>query len=162
MDKISKYRYLLEIIQQSTLLLCDEYNWDKSIFENAYKQVQITDFKFRIDCPAKQSRDRKKTGVLVIEKTETITSVWANIDMGGQKIIKKLFDKKNSWCYDCVYFLARYNKWLDADRFGIGFQKGRIEAWYSLSEDKVVLIEDGIPVDKIDFKRHFLMQLSDS
>ena len=25
----------------------------------------------------------------------------------------KLFDKKNIWWYDCVYLLARYNKWLD-------------------------------------------------
>jgi hypothetical protein len=161
MDKTSKYRYLLEIIQQSTLLLCDEYNWDKSIFENAYRQVQSAHFKFRIDCPAKQSRDRKKSGMLVIEKSEMITSVWININVEGQMIVKKLFDKQNSWCYDCVYLLARYNKWLDVDRFGIAFQKGRIEAWYSLSEDKVALIEHGIQVDKIDFRRHFFMQLSD-
>ena len=39
LDKKGKYKYILDIIQVSTLQLSEEYHWDKIVFENAYKEV---------------------------------------------------------------------------------------------------------------------------
>jgi hypothetical protein len=52
--------------------------------------------------------------------------------------------------------LARFNKWFDTDRFGIGYRKGRVESWYSIQRDEVYLFENGQPVKEIVFKNHFL------
>ena len=155
-DKKGKYMYILDLIQRATIPLSEEYNWDKSVFERAYREVLECDFKFRIEYPAKQSRDKRKVGRLIVEKTETITSVLVSIDVNGSAIVRRLFDKKNLWWYDGVYMLARFNKWFDTDRFGIGYRKGKIESWYSIERDEVALLEGGRPVKEIEFKKHFL------
>jgi len=156
LDKKAKYKYILDLIQCATLQLSDEYQWNKAVFENAYKEVIESDFKFKIDYSAKTSRDKKKVGMLSVEKTETLTSVYVNIQVNGTTITKKLFDKKNVWWYDCIYLLARHNKWFDSDRFGIGYGKGKIDIWYSLEEREIAIFENGSRVTEIDFKKFFL------
>ena len=155
-DKYGKYKYILDLIQTATTQLSDEYQWNKEVFENAYNKTLGGNFKFRIEYPSKLSKDRKKSGVLVIEKTETITSAYVNVDINGIITTKKLFDKKNSWWYDCVYYLARHNKWFDNNRFGIGFRKGKIDIWYSIDKNVVELYDSGQQVTEIDFRKHFL------
>lgn len=155
-DKQGRYKYILDLIQTATIQLSDEYDWDKSVFENAYKKTLDSNFYFRIEYPAKQSRDKKKSGVFVIIKTETITSAYVDISINGSVTTKKLFDKKNSWWYDCVYYLARHNKWFDNDRFGVGFGRGKIDIWYSLDKNDVELYDSGQQVTEIDFKKYFL------
>jgi len=115
-----------------------------------------SNFKFRIEHPSKQSKDRKKSAVFVIEKTETITSAYVDIKINGITTTKKLFEKKNTWWYDCVYYLARYNKWFDNNRFGVGFEKGKIDIWYSLDKNAVELYDNGQCVTEIDFRKYFL------
>ena len=156
LDKSGKYKYILDLIQSATIPLSDEYGWDKTVFENAYNEVLESNFNFKIDYPQKQSRDKKKTAFLTIQKAETITSVFVNIKTDGETTVRKLFDKKNMWWYDCVYFLARHNKWFDTNRFGIGYKKGLIDIWYSLKQDQVALFDNGIQVTEIDFRRYFL------
>ena len=156
LDKQGKYKYILDLIQRATLPLSEEYGWDRTVFENAYNEVLDCNFKFKIDYPAKQSRDKKKLATLSIEKSETTTSVFVNIENNGLTIRKKLFDKKNMWWYDCVYFLARYSKWFDTDRFGIGYKKGLIDIWYSIEQDEIAMFDDGRQVTEIDFRKYFL------
>ncbi|MBP9102860.1 MAG: hypothetical protein KBF82_03270 [Chitinophagaceae bacterium] len=151
-----KYKHILDLIQSATIPLSEEYGWDKEVFENAYKKVLDSDFQFKIDYPIKKSRDRKKAAKLIIEKTETVTSVFVDIECNGSSNTHKLFDKKNAWWYDCTYILARHNKWFDKDRFGIGYNKGKIELWYSLENDKVELFENGNRVTVIDFGKYFM------
>lgn len=155
LDKHGKYKYILDIIQTSTIQLSEEYGWDKTVFENAYKKTLESDFKFRIEYPTKQSKDKKKKGVLVITKNETVTSVYVEIYVDGSIITQKLFDKKNWWWYDCVYKLARYSRWFDTDRFGISYGKGKIDIWYSISGNKVESCEYGELVSNINFSRFF-------
>lgn len=155
LDKKGKFKYTLDLIQSATLPLSDEYGWDKTVFENAYRKVLESDFNFKIDFPSKQSRDKKKAANLVVEKTETITSVYVKIKTSDAVIKKKLFDKKNQWWYDCIYILARHNKWFDTERFGIGYGKGKIDVWYSLEKDEVELFENGNRVTEIDFGKFF-------
>jgi hypothetical protein len=156
LDKKGKLKYTLDLIQSATLPLSDEYGWDKNVFENAYNKVLESDFTFKIDFPTKQSRDKKKTANLVVEKTETITSVYVKIKTGDSVITKKLFDKKNLWSYDCIYILARHNKWFDTGRFGIAYGKGKIDIWYSLDKNQVELFENGNRVTEIDFGKYFI------
>ena len=78
------------------------------------------------------SRDRKKTVNLCIDKNESTTSVYIDIASAGSTLRKKLFDKSNVFWYDCVYLLARHGKWFDSYRFGIGYNKGKIDVWYSI------------------------------
>lgn len=156
LNKHGKYKYILDLIQSATLPLSDEYGWDKSVFENAYNEVLECNFNFKIDYPVKQSRDKKKTAFLSIQKTETITSAFVNIKTDGGTTVRKLFDKKNMWWYDCVYILARHNKWFDLNRFGIDYKKGRLDIWYSLEEDQAKLYDNGVQVNEIDFRRFFL------
>lgn len=155
-DKLGKYKYILDLLQRATLPLSEEYGWDKTVFEAAYEEVLACNFNFKIDYPAKQSKDKKKTAFLSIQKTEMTTSVFVNIETNGTTITRKLLDKKNMWWYDCVYFLARHNKWFDMNRFGIGYKKGLIDIWYSLEQDQVALFENGVQVTEIDFKKYFL------
>ena len=154
-DKKGKFKYTLDLIQSATLPLSDEYGWDKTVFENAYQQVLESDFVFQINSTSKRSRDKKKEARLIIEKTETITSVYVNIQT-EISITRKLFDKKNLWWYDCVYILARHTKWFDKEKFGISYGKGKIEIWYSLENDEVELFENGNRVTEIDFSKYFM------
>jgi hypothetical protein len=155
-DKLGRYRYILDIIQTVTLQLSDMYLWDRAVFERAYEHILANDFRFRLEYPAKLSRDRKKIANIVVTKTETVTTAHVEIQTSGTVHTKKIFEKKNSWCYDCVYHLARHGKWFDNDRFGIGVAKGGIEMWYSLANDSVSLYEKGQPVPSIDFGKYFL------
>ena len=155
LDKGGKYQYILDLIHGATLQLSEEYKWDRSVFDNAYKEVIENDFKFEIIYPKKLSRDKKKVASLIIEKSHILTTVHVNIEANGSASKIKLFDKKNVWWYDCVYFLARQNKWLDSNTFGIGY-KGKIEVWYSIVDKKVRLFENGNPVEELDFTKYFL------
>jgi hypothetical protein len=156
LDKFGKYKYILDLIQTATTELSDEYQWNKEVFQNAYNKTLESNFKFRIEHPRKKSKDKKKSGVFVIEKSETITSAYVEIDINGSITTVKLFDKKNSWWYDCVYYLARGNKWFDNNRFGIAFGKGKIEMWYSVDKNAVEFYESGQQVTTIDFTKYFL------
>jgi len=40
--------------------------------------------------------------------------------------------------------LAKNSKWLDSDKFGINYAKGKIEAWYSIKENQVALFENQV------------------
>jgi hypothetical protein len=156
LDKPGKYRYILDLIQSATIRLSEEYNWDKAVFENAYKKTWDSNFNFRITYPAKQSRDRKKSGSLIIAKPQTVTSVFVEITTKGIITAKKLFDKKNAWWYDCAYYLARHTKWFDTDRFGIAYKRGNLDMWYSISKDEVELYEQGERVGEINFGKYFV------
>lgn len=154
-DKHGKYKYILDLIQVSTIQLSDEYQWDRKVFEKAYRDVIECDFQYKISYPTKMSRDKKKVANLVIEKNETVTTVYVNIEVNNSTIKAKLFDKINTWWYDCTYLLARQSKWHDLNKFGIAYAKGKIDAWYSLDNGEVGLFENKARVEKIDFEKYF-------
>jgi len=156
LDKRGKYKYILDLIQSATLQLSDEYKWDSAVFENAYREIIENNFIFKISYPKKISRDKKKVAHLSIEKTETITSVYVNIEANTSKSKIKLFDKKNVWWYDSAYILAKHSKWFDTDRFGIRYNKTKIDIWYSIEKNIVALFENGSQVTEINFKKIFL------
>lgn len=158
LDKAGKYKYILDLIQGVMLQLSDEHGWDKAVFERAYAEVIKTNFQFHIDYPQKHSRDKNKKGSVSIEKSEMETTLFVCIEVNGVVIKRKLFEKKNGWCNDAAYLLARHSKWFDNDRFGISYSKGKLEMWYSISQDDVTHIKHGNRVKEIDFSNFFLIQ----
>ena len=81
-------KYILDLIQNATLTLSNEYGWDKTVFENAYQQVLESDFVFKIASATKQSRDKKKLAKLIIEKNK------------GARVIKPQPRKQNRFHCD--------------------------------------------------------------
>ena len=159
LDKAGKYRCLLDLVQECMLQLSEAYHWDRSVFETAYQLVLEKDFAFNFVYPSTLSKNRKLSGFLSIEKTEQITAVYANIISEAAAVKVKLYEKTNSFWYDCSYVLVRHTKWFDAGRFGIHYPKGKISIWYSLTDMVVASFQNDIPVAKIDFKKSFWMQL---
>ncbi len=156
LDIKGRYKYILDIIQSATTALVKEYGWQKSVFEKAYQQVLENDFKFKIEYEPKKSGDRKKTGAVIIEKTEKTTRIFAKITTPDDIITRLLIEKPNSFWYDCAYTLAQQSKWFDNDRFGIKHNRGKIQLWYSLERDEVQIFDAGHQVTTIDFKKYFL------
>jgi hypothetical protein len=144
LDKKGKYKYILEVIQVSTLQLSDEYQWDKSVFEKAYKEIIESDFEFRISYPAKTSRDRKKVGQVLIEKTEKLTTLNLLLTIGNDIKKVKLFENRNWFWYDVAYEIAKNSKWLDNNTFGVYSKKSDRYGYYSLLDDVII--------GKLDFK----------
>jgi len=158
LDKTGKFHYLLEIIQQCMLLLSKEYHWDVSVFEKAHALVLEKNFIFNFAYPPTLSKSRKMSAFVSIEKTGRVTTLYANINTGDSKIKVILYEKANSFWYDCSYILTRHTKWFDSERFGIHYPKGKISVWYSLTDKVVCTFQDDLPVEKIDFRRSFWMQ----
>lgn len=76
LDKQSKYQYILDLVQGAVLQLCEEYKWDRNVFEQAYQQIIDNEFVYRLSYPSKMSRDKKKVAHIYVEKTETVTSAF--------------------------------------------------------------------------------------
>jgi hypothetical protein len=145
LNKPEKYKCILDLIQAATLQLCDEYEWDRSVFETAYKEIIESDFEFKITYPRKMSRDKKKVGQVVIEKTEKITSLNVLLTIGNKTKKVKLFDKRNWYWYDSAYEMAKNSKWLDNDSFGVYSKKTGKFGYYSLVDDVII--------GKLDFEK---------
>ena len=138
LDKYGKYKYILDLIQIATLQLSDEYQWDRAVFEKAYKEIIESNFEFIIIYPAKMSRDKKKVGQVVIEKTERITTLNLLFTTGTDVKKVKLFDNRNWFWYDIAYEMAKNSKWLDNDSFGVYSKKSDRFGYYSLHDDVII------------------------
>jgi hypothetical protein len=138
LNKKGRYKYILDIIQTATLQLSDEYGWDKAVFEKAYEDIIKSDFEFRIEYPAKLSRDKKKTGQVVIEKTEQVTTLSLVITVADYIRKIKLFENRNWFWYDVAYEIAKNSKWLDNNTFGVYSKKTDKYGYYSLVDDVII------------------------
>ena len=144
LDKKGKYKYILDIIQVATLQLSEEYHWDKAVFEKAYKEVIECDFEFNIIYPQKMSKDKRKFGQVVVEKTQKVTSFYLLFTIDNEIKKVKLFENKNWYWYDIAYELAKNSKWLDTNTFGVYSKKTDKFGYYSLLDDVII--------GKLDFR----------
>ena len=146
LDKTGKYKYILDIIQVATLQLSEEYHWDKTVFQKAYKEIIESDFEFKITYPPKMSGDKKKIGQVVIEKTEKRTILSLLFTIGDHTKTVKLFENRNWFWYDVVYKLVKNSKWIDNNRFGVDLKNNEKFAYYSLLDDVII--------GKLDFEEN--------
>jgi hypothetical protein len=75
----------------------------------------------------------------------------------NQSIKRKLFNKQNWFCYDSAYQIAKHNKWLDNNRFGVQMKDLNFSVWYSLNDDKVLFEVNGEVKEQYDLKRMFTL-----
>jgi hypothetical protein len=146
LEKKGRCKYILDIIQVAMLQLSDEYKWDRAVFENAYGEIIQNDFAFQVCYPPKTSRDKRKTGQVVIEKTEKLTTLSLLFNIGKEVKKVKLFDNRNWFWYDAAYELAKNSKWLDNHTFGVYSKKTDKFGYYSLL--------DNVIIGKLDFKEN--------
>lgn len=154
-DQRGKYLYVLNVIQEGMLELCEAFKWEKAIFESTYREVIAVDFALRVNFPSKLSRDRRTKAGLFIEKSPKTTSVSIELISDGTSSSIKLFDRPNRWSSDCLYDLCRFGKWFDKSTFGIYYNNGVIDVRYSLNDGSIIFSENGIPLKSIDFDKHF-------
>ena len=83
--------------------------------------------------------------------------MFVEIENKGSTVKVKLFDKKNWWWYDSIYYLTRFGKWFDSDKFGISFGKGKFDVWYSIDKNEVFCYEHGKQVETINFGIFFML-----
>ncbi len=155
LDKQGKYQYILDIIHSCMMQLSEEYNWDKAVFERAYKEVLENNFQFKIEYTSKTSRDKKKQAKLHIEKTDLVTSLYVTFLIDNKLETIKLFDKRNWWWYDPIYRFVKTNKWFDNDSFGVYYKPLNLKVFYSLKNQKVVFEIEHLQYEKMNIDELF-------
>lgn len=136
LSKKGKYRYILEILNSTVLEIADIYNWDKAIFKNAYEHIIESDFKFEKYYPEKKSKDRKRIGQIILEKTEEKCTLWVSIKTGNSFRKEVLLEKRNWYWFDSTYNYAKNCKWLDNSSFGL-YKNGQ-NCYFSIDENKII------------------------
>ena len=131
LDKIGKYQFILDYIYSATMKLADELNWNKEVFMDAYNLVKENGFIFKKEYPAKFSRDKKKKGQAILQKTELRSIL--NLHIFGTDINDEiiLFDKINSYPLDFSNKIAKQCKWIDNDKFGYQDLKSKLTIHYN-------------------------------
>jgi hypothetical protein len=135
LTKQEKYNYILNLLHSTIIEIADIYNWDKTIFEHSYKHIIESDFIFEKKYPSKKSKDRKTVAQLVLTKTEEKSIISASINIEGQTKKVILLDKRNRFCDDVIYSLAKGSKWFDNNLFGVC--KGEKNCYLSIINDQV-------------------------
>jgi hypothetical protein len=135
LSKQEKYRYILDLLHSAISKLAEIYFWDKEIFDNAYKQIIESGYKFEKYYPEKKSPNKKRVGQIILEKTEDRSVLYALLTGTETSKREVLLEKRNWYWYDSVYKLAKSCKWFDDSSFGI--YKGEKNCYYSIEDDKV-------------------------
>ena len=131
-----RYKYILDILHSTVSKISGFYNWEQSIFDNAYNHITENDFKFEKFYPEKKSPSRKSTGQLVLTKTKEKCVLSALITTEGLTHKEILGEKENWFWYDNLYRLAKNGKWFDNSSFGI--YKGEKNCYFCTDNNEVV------------------------
>jgi hypothetical protein len=136
LSKEGKYKYILDLLHSTVSEIASIYNWDQTVFDQAYKHIIESDFKFERIYPEKKSKNRKYVGQIILMKTErrSILSALVTGDVSVKKEV--LFEKENHYWYDRIYKLAPHCKWFDNSSFGL--YKGEKDCYFSTENNKVV------------------------
>jgi len=136
LSKEGKYKYILDLLHSTVSEIASIYSWDQTVFDQAYKHIIESDFKFERIYPEKKSKNRKYVGQIILAKTErrSILSVLVTGDGSIKKEV--LFEKENHYWYDRIYKLAQHCKWFDNSSFGL--YKGEKDCYFSTENNKVV------------------------
>ncbi|GAB3228837.1 hypothetical protein GCM10027346_13800 [Hymenobacter seoulensis] len=128
-------KYILGLLHSAIMDLASIYGWEKECFQKAYDYIVQSDFRFEKTYPSKYSPDKKYSGCVVIEKTETRTRLRVIIS-GGKEINKVILEKRNWYWYDSAYKIAKKCKWIDKHSFG--YDNGDAKFLLDISREKVV------------------------
>lgn len=148
LTKGQKYKYLLDLIHNSSIEITKHLNWDKEPFENAYRRIIENNLEFRISHKLKKSQDKLKTAHTIIEKSEKQSILKISILFEGKVIEHQLLAKNNWWWYDSIYDLAQKCKWINKNCFGY-ISKDKTE--YSFYDFEKKYVKSNMEFKKNDF-----------
>lgn len=129
---------ILETVHHVALLCADKYEWDKKVFNEAYRKVLQTDFKYKIEGKKKSSRDRTHKAAVQIEKDETCTTISAVFyDQSDNKL--KTVELLRSFQHIMFYGgIVKDYKWFSNSEFGL----------FALNEELIIRAS----LDEVDSK----------
>lgn len=137
LNKPEQYKYLLDLIHDVLLRTAGQLNWNKTVFESAYRKVMNSNFQFERAYDQKKSRDQKKIATAILHKTEDRAIIKVKIEADGTVNEVTILDKKNWFWYDSSYKIAKACKWIDKDTFGYSPKNSDKYAFYSLERKEV-------------------------
>lgn len=132
-----RLHYILNIVHEAISKAAISNNWRADTFLKAYHTIVARDFIFAMTYPQKKSRDRKHTGQIIIEKTETVTCLYLAIEGVLLQKKVKLFEKKNWYWWDSAYRLAETAKWFNNTDFGVQSKKHKHHGRFSLTDESI-------------------------
>lgn len=136
LSKNEKYKYILEILHSTIIEIADIYNWDKSVFNDAYEHIIESDFKFEKYYPEKKSKDRKQIGQVFLTKTEETSTLFVSITTGDVTTKNVLLEKNNCYWFDSIYSFAKNCIWLDNSSFGL-YKNGK-NCYFSTDQNRII------------------------
>lgn len=136
LSKKEKYKYILEILHSTVIEIADIFNWEKSVFNDAYEHIIESDFKFEKYYPEKKSKDRKHIGQIILTKTEEKSTLFALIKTGDVTTKNVLLEKNNWYWFDSTYNFAKNCKWLDNSSFGV-YKNGK-NCYFSTDQNRTI------------------------
>ena len=133
---------ILSTVHRIALLCADKYDWDKEIFESAYKKVIEVDFKYEFKFKKKSSPNRQYKACLQLNKNEkyaTLSVIFFDKSEHEIKVVELLKTFQHEMFYG--NFIKK-NKWLNNQDFGVYSRNEEIVIKASLDKEKLEIIID--------------------
>lgn len=134
--------YILSTVHRIALFCADKHDWDKEIFESAYKKVIEVDFKYEFRFKKKSSPNRQHKACIQLNKNEkyaTLSVVFFNKSETEIKLLELLKTFQHEMFYS--NFIKK-NKWLNNQTFVIYTSNEEILIKASLDKEKSEIIID--------------------
>ena len=125
LPEIEQKREILEMAHKVALRCCNEYNWDKEVFEQAYQKVLAVNFRYEIELKKKLSPNRKQKACLVLEKNERcaiISSLFLNSSNERLNKVELFRLPQHEMFYGSI---IKKSRWFGID-FGISECEGEL------------------------------------
>ncbi|HSY62899.1 MAG TPA: hypothetical protein VK796_13535 [Cytophaga sp.] len=132
--------YLLELIKSATYSASTKHNWNKTIFQNAYRKTFESGFNFKTTLHEKKKGDK----VLKILIEKDLHKSYLKIEIENKTIT--LIEKEMVSCHDSIFLWGERVKWFNADEIGIELKKQQVKISYSISKDALtsnVIFKEG-------------------
>lgn len=125
--------YLLNLIHSTILEFCEDLQWEKSKFEQAYLKLVENHLNYLKEYPVKTSSDKKNFAQVVVRKTQEFTIVYFRVN----SMELKVYEIENRFYEDPTDKFVSKNKWFDNNTFGISASVDEFRFFYSLNSNKI-------------------------
>jgi len=142
---IEQNQIILDTVHRIAILCADKYNWDKTVFQDAYLKVIASGFIYKQEQKRKLSRDKKHQAALLLQKNGAITIISVQFYDEKSNLIRstELFRSFHAdWFYSGI---IKNNKWFNNREFGVYARKEELiikASLYDLSAE--IIITPGI------------------
>ncbi|MES2379080.1 MAG: hypothetical protein V4553_20990 [Bacteroidota bacterium] len=119
-------KIILDTIHRIAILSAEKHEWDKTIFQLAYKRVIESEFIYKKELKKKLSKDRKYRASIFLEKNGEFATISVNFYNANNNFLKSVELLRS---FDDEWFYGRLisnNKWFDNLQFGMHSKNNEI------------------------------------